>query len=61
MLNGVLFNLGANNTNATDDRGAAVPYVALAGDIVEMYPTPIVGIDDSLSSKHDSVFFRVNE
>ena len=53
--------LGADNTKTADNACATETNVALAGDIVEVDPSAVVGCDNSLCAQNHSVLFSVGE
>ena len=57
----VLVELRADNAKATDNSGTAETNVALAGDVVEVDPSAVVGCDNSLCAQNHSVLFGVGE
>ena len=57
----MLIKLGADNAKATDNACAAETNVALAGDVVEVDPSAVVGSDNSLCAQNHSVLFGVGE
>ena len=57
----VLVKLGADNAKATDNACAAETNVALAGNVVEVDPSAVVGSDNSLCAQNHSVLFGVGK